>query len=84
MKNLEFDYSKLKGRITEKFGSYKNLVPHLSYGESSLSAKLNNNSRFSQPDMLELANVLEIDDKSFAAYFFKLRVRKNELKEAQK
>lgn len=46
MNRIEFDYSKLRGRIREKFGSYKNLAPHISFTTVSLSNKLNNKSYY--------------------------------------
>lgn len=78
MNEVTFDYSVLKGRIKEKYDKYENLVPHLSYGMSSLSSKLNNHARFSQHDMLELADLLDIEDSEFSRYFFTVEVRKTE------
>lgn len=81
VEKLIFDYSKLEGLIKEKFGTHENLVKKLSYGRTSLSSKLNNKTLFSQPDILELQEVLGIPDEELKLYFFKLKVRKNELAE---
>lgn len=78
MNEVLFDYSALKGRIKEKYDTYESLVPHLSYGMSSLSSKLNNHARFSQTDMLDLADLLDIKDEEFSKYFFTVKVRKIE------
>lgn len=78
MNRVEFDYSKLRGRIREKFGSYKKLAPHISFTTVSLSNKLNNKSYFDSPEILELAKALEIEDEELNAYFFNLIVRKDE------
>lgn len=76
-----FDYSKLKGRIKEKFDNQKAIADHLSYGYTSLSMKLNNQVSFSQEDIIELSKVLEIPDEKVSAYFFNVKVRKTVQKE---
>ncbi|EKB54508.1 DUF739 family protein [Facklamia hominis] len=76
--DVEFDHSALKGRIREMYGTYDNLIPKLSYGETSLSQKLNGKVNFSRKDMLELAKALNIPDTEFSRYFFIVKVRKNE------
>lgn len=73
-----FDYSKLRGRIREKFGTYDAVSRKLSYGQTTLSQKLNSKIFFSQRDILELAPVLEISDNEIPEYFFKEKVRKSE------
>lgn len=80
MENLNpiFDYSKLEGKIKEKYKTQKIVTNHLSFGNTSLSQKLNNRVAFSQKDILELASVLDIDDAEIPEYFFKLKVRFSE------
>ena len=39
---MQFDHSKLLGRIVEKFGTQKALCAHIGWAESKLSARLNN------------------------------------------
>lgn len=75
---VEFDHSALKGRIKEKYDTYDNIVPLLSYNTTSLSQKLNGRVSFSRKDMLELAKALDIPDSEFSRYFFKVKVRKSE------
>ena len=77
MGRIEFDYSKLRGRIREKFGSYKNLDPHISFSTVSLSNKLNNKTYFNNSEMIELAKALEIEDEELSVYFLSLTVRKD-------
>ena len=74
MGRIEFDYSKLRGRIREKFGSYKNLDPHISFSTVSLSNKLNNKTYFDNSEMIELAKALEIEAEDLNEYFFNLIV----------
>lgn len=75
-----FDYSKLEGRIKELYGTQTNLAKYLSYGSTSLSMKLKNKVLFSQPDILELIEVLNIPDNQVSDYFFKVEVRLTEQK----
>ncbi|API89007.1 hypothetical protein BKP56_06950 [Marinilactibacillus sp. 15R] len=79
--NITFDYSKLEGRIKEKFDSQQNVSDQLSFSKTSLSMKLNNRVSFGQKDILELAKVLEIPDNEIAKYFFEVKVRKTVQKE---
>jgi len=78
MKNIEFDYSKLRGRIKEKFGNYKELKPHINFTTATLSRKLNNKGYFGSDEILELINALDIEPKYAHEYFFKVKVRKDE------
>lgn len=81
MERVEFDYSKLRGRIREKYGSYKNLAPNISFSVVSLSNKLNNKTYFDSSEILELGKALELDDAKLNEYFFNLKVRKSEPKQ---
>lgn len=63
-------YSKLKGRIIEKFGSQNNFAAALGISTVALSRKLNCVTGFSQKDILEWAKLLEIERDDYGAYFF--------------
>lgn len=75
---MTFDYSKLKGRIKEKYNTYENLVPLINMSEATLSRKLNGKSYFDSQEIIDLSNALEIPDSERDQYFFKVIVRKNE------
>lgn len=72
---MSFDYSKLKGRIREIYGTYENLLPKLTMSEATLSRKLNGKSYFDNQEMLELSDALDIDKDEFEHYFFKMKER---------
>ena len=74
MKRIEFDHSKLRGRIRERFGSYRNLDSHISFTTVSLSNKLNNKTYFDSREIIELAEALEIEAEDLNEYFFNLIV----------
>ena len=67
---MQFDHSKLSGRITEKYGSQKALAAKIGWTESKLSARLNNLVQFDADEMYMLADVLEIPAEEIPAYFF--------------
>ena len=69
---MQFDHSKLLGRIIEKFGSQKALCAHIGWTESKLSARLNDLVQFDAEEMYMLAEVLDIPADEIHAYFFSL------------
>lgn len=77
MKEPNFDYSKLRGRIVEILGNQNELASRLGISLVSLSRKLNNKVRFSTDDIITIAEVLKIPDAEIGIYFFTLKVSKN-------
>ena len=80
MEKVLYDYSKLLGRIKEKFGTRENLVEHITISCTSLNLRLKNKLKFNQQDITELCEVLEIEEEEIPAYFFKTKVRKTQQK----
>ena len=74
---MKFDYSKLIGRIVEKFGSRKAFAEACGFSENTISQKLsgkmsittNDIVRWSEPELLDIAN----DD--IPQYFFANKVQ---------
>lgn len=69
---MQFDHSKLLGRIIEKFGSQKALCAQIGWTESKLSARLNNLVQFDADEIYMLADVLDIPAEEIPTYFFSL------------
>lgn len=69
---MQFNHSKLLGRIIEKFGSQKALAEAIGWTESKLSARLNNTVHFDTEEMylLSAPDVLDIAGEDIPAYFF--------------
>lgn len=63
-------YSKLRGRIREKFGTQEAFAAALNMHPATLSAKLNGKSEWSKPDMEAAANLLDIPIEDVPVYFF--------------
>ena len=71
---MAFDYSKLRGRIIEKFGTIKAFSNAYGITSVSMSKKLNGDTSFSQDDIMKMSTpeLLDIQPKEIADYFFKI------------
>lgn len=67
---IQFDYSKLRGRIREKCGTNSNFAAQLGCSDNTLSAKLNHLSEFDQTEIVKSLRILELSVKDIPAYFF--------------
>ena len=74
-KEIAYDYSKLLGRITEKFGTQARFSGAMGMSERSLSLKLNSKVPFKQPEISKACSLLEIGDSDIPAYFFTIEVQ---------
>ncbi|HHV27937.1 MAG TPA: DUF739 family protein [Tissierellia bacterium] len=79
---MAFDYSKLRGRITEKYGNEGNFAKAIGFARSTLSFKLNNKVYWTQPEINLACQLLDIEDSEVTSYFFKPKVQEAERKEA--
>lgn len=68
MSKVQYNYSKLKGRIRERGETLKTLSAQTGISVRSLSDKWNGKSYFTQPEMSALKRVLKLE--SVDAYFF--------------
>ena len=73
---MQFDYSKLLGRIKECGETQKTLSEKVGISESTMSLKLNNESFFGQREMLKICDALGLSYSDIGAYFFAPKVRK--------
>lgn len=73
---MEFDYSKLLGRIKECGYTQKTLAKEIGITESSMSLKLTNETPFKQIEIRLICKVLKIQDNEIGVYFFTPKVRK--------
>lgn len=67
---MRYAYKKLKGRITEVFGSQKELSRVLGISENSVSKKLTGKTEFSQSDVEQWSELLEIRKNEYGEFFF--------------
>ena len=76
---MAFDYSKLRGRIIEKFGTYKAFAEAIGISENSMSQKLSGKMAITTDDIRKWSKVeyLDIDAEEIGVYFFKIKVQDN-------
>ena len=66
----DFMYAKLRGRITEKFGTESHFARTLGVSLVAVSRKLTGKSGFTGRDIEKWCEVLEIPLKEVGPYFF--------------
>lgn len=71
-----FDYSKLKGKIVEKFKTQGNFASINQLSDRSMSLKLNNGIGLSQDEILKWCRLLDIETAEIPVYFFSQKVSK--------
>lgn len=75
---MEFDYSKLRGRIREVFGTEAAFAKAIEMGRVSLSHRLNNLQEFTSPEICKSCEALQIPHEQIPEYFFCRKVQKLE------
>ena len=76
---MAYNYSKLLGKITEKFGTQASFAKSMNISERSLSLKLTNKVPFKQPEISKACQLLGISDKEIPAHFLPLKFNDIEL-----
>lgn len=74
-----YDFSKLRGKIIEKFNSYSAFAEYIGWHNSRVSKVLNNNSGLTMDDIVVWANALGILIDEIGAYFFTVKSHKCEI-----
>lgn len=74
---MAYNYSKLKGKIIEKFGTQAAFAKSMNLSERTLSLKLNNKIFFKQDEITRAAKLLCFTEDEICEYFFALKVQIN-------
>lgn len=74
------NYDKLKGKIKEMLGTQGRLAEKLGIDETTISNKLNNNTYFTQKEIIRISSILNIKIEEIPVYFFEEKVREYEQK----
>lgn len=72
---MEYDYSKLLGRIREKCGGQIEFARKMGVSERTISLKLNNKIPWKQPEMTKAAQILDFSTDEIQSYFFAFKVQ---------
>lgn len=67
---MQWNYSKLRGKIKEIFGTQEAFAEALGIGRVSLSQRLNNLLEFTQDEMFKSCELLKISTCDIPDYFF--------------
>lgn len=70
-----FDYSKLRGRIREKFKTESAFGKAMGLSHNTISKKLNGHIMFVQNEIDKAIVLLEIPDEEISTYFFTPKVQ---------
>lgn len=71
---MAFDYSKLRGKIIEKYGSQTAFVREFGVSDNTFSMKMNNKVRFTSDDIIKISSMLGISESQIGIYFFTRKV----------
>ena len=74
---MEFDYSKLRGRIKEVLGTEGAFAEKLGRSHNYVSNVFIGKSMFTQKDIAKAVEVLAIPIDDIGSYFFTMKVHKN-------
>lgn len=75
MKNIEFDRSKLRGRIKEILGSEQIYQKKMNFSDHKRNSRLNGETYFNQDEIIKSCEILLIEPKDIPDYFFTKIVR---------
>lgn len=67
---MKYRYDKLRGRIVEKFGSQNKFANALDTTTITVSNRMTGKTGFSQEDIEQWSQMLDIDPSEYGAYFF--------------
>ena len=67
---MSMEYSKLRGRIVEKYGSMTAFAEKLNIKVQTVSRKLNSDIGFTKDDILVWSELLDIPKEEIGIYFF--------------
>lgn len=72
---MAFDYSKLRGRIVEKYGSQMAFSKAMNISERTLSLKMSGKIAWKQSEICLALNLLALSGNDIKDYFFTLKVK---------
>lgn len=72
---MAFDYSKLKGKIVEIFGTQAEFATKMGWSERTLSLKMNGIRNWKQCDICKAVKLLGLAAEQIPVYFFTEKVQ---------
>jgi hypothetical protein len=71
---MKYDYSKLNGKITEKYDKQYAFAIDMGWSERTCCLKLNNKVQWKQSEILKACKLLDIEEHEICTYFFAIKV----------
>lgn len=71
---MQFEHSKLKGKIKEKGYTQEDVAKHINIAPSTFSTKINGSVFFNQDEIHQIAIFLQVPDEQYKEYFFTPKV----------
>lgn len=65
-----YDYSKLRGRIVEKYGSMSRFAEEIGISKNSMSKRMTGITQFSQSDVELWCRLLDIGNEEIPDFFY--------------
>ena len=75
---MQFDYARLRGRIREICETQETFSALMGMSKATFSAKINNKSEFTQPEIVRAIAILRLRPDEITSYFFTPAVQKTE------
>lgn len=72
---MAIDYSRLRGRIVERYGSQMSFAKAMNISERTLSLKMSGKRDWKQLEIRRAINLLGLSDGDIVDYFFKIKVQ---------
>lgn len=72
---MPYDYSKLSGKIVEKFSTQAKFADAMGLSERSISLKLNGKVGWKQAEITRACELLSLSLTDVPSYFFDMRVQ---------
>lgn len=70
-----FDYSKVRGKIREVFGTQESFAKSMGISSTTISDKLNNKTEWTQKEIDKAIELLNISKDQIPTYFFTEKVQ---------
>lgn len=67
---MSFDYSRLRGKIVERFGTIESFAQKLGATATTVGRKLSGKSEWTQAEIIKSCELLQIPLPELTAYFF--------------
>lgn len=72
---MVFDYSKLKGKIIEKYGNMYSFADAMGMSQRTLGLKMSGKIDWKSSEIMKAMKLLEVGSDEWYCYFFTLRVQ---------